>query len=366
MFLLSYLIGIVMIGAALSAGDAWDQLSNTRFLDVLVRSSVVRLTDVQDGFIPHVPDLQYYVESRDPVDWLLVLVALGTLLLFWALKSIQFHHLARFVGIPGTVRDHSRAYLYGRGLNRFLPFNLGNIGTQQSLESRGAAPDRAALAIFLSECFALLEIFVFAFIGFWLLGLGTWLSSMLWALVIVGVAYLWVRPKTGGLFRRSAATTGDAQATPGFFTRFRAALGTVAGEPATFVRVSILSFVSFFLQLVAAYTLAQAFTSVHVVLKADTNLLLLAMVAGSLARFIPITPGGIGQFEVAFMAALYLGGVGLPESVTIPILYRALRWVTGSILLAFVVRGEGVGTNVRRVLAAARGLKPDELERSAA
>ncbi len=364
-FSLSYLVGILLLGAVLSAGDVWDQLSNTRFLDVLVRSSIVRLTDVQDGFIPHVPDLQYYVESRDPVDWLLVLTAVGILILFWAVKSLQFNHLARFAGVDGTFREHSRAYLYGRGLNRFLPFNLGNIGTVQSLEARGAAPDRAVLTVFMSECFLFFEIVVFGFVGFWLLGLGIWFSSMFWAFVIVGVAYLWVRRRTGRPFHRGG-TGHEAEDAPGFFVRLRAVLATLAQQPATLVRLGILSALSFLLQLAAAYTLAQAFTSMHVVLKAQTDLLLIAMVAGSLARFIPVTPGGLGQFEAAFAAALYLGGVGLPEAVTIGVLYRVFRWLTGSILLAFVIRGEGVGTNVRKVLGGARGLTRAEIEGGAA
>ena len=48
-------------------------------------------------------------------------------LLFWLIKAVQFHGFARFCGIPGTFTQHARAYLEGIGVNRFLPFNLGNV-----------------------------------------------------------------------------------------------------------------------------------------------------------------------------------------------------------------------------------------------
>ncbi len=66
------------------------------------------------------------------------------------------------------------------------------------------------------------------------------------------------------------------------------------------------------------------------------SVLLMGVVGGYIARLIPVTPGGIGQFEWGFAAALYVGGLGLPECVAIAILDNFIRYVTGTLLLLWV------------------------------
>jgi uncharacterized membrane protein YbhN (UPF0104 family) len=100
--------------------------------------------------------------------------------------------------------------------------------------------------------------------------------------------------------------------------------------------MAVLSIVAFGLEDIAAYVIAQAFTSTHVVLNVNFSILLMAIVASYIARLIPITPGGIGQFEWGFAAGLYLGGLGFPECVTIAILDNFVRYVTGTLLFAWV------------------------------
>ena len=93
---------------------------------------------------------------------------------------------------------------------------------------------------------------------------------------------------------------------------------------------------AFGLEDIAAYMIAMAFTSTHVILNVNFSILLMAIVASYVARLIPITPGGIGQFEWGFAAGLYLGGVGWPECVTIAILDNFVRYASGSLLWAWV------------------------------
>ena len=47
-----------------------------------------------------------------------------------------------------------------------------------------------------------------------------------------------------------------------------------------------------------------------------------------------VTPGGIGQFEVAFAAALRVSGVAFHECVTIAILYSVLRYTASGLFYA--------------------------------
>ena len=69
-----------------------------------------------------------------------------------------------------------------------------------------------------------------------------------------------------------------------------------------------------------------AFTGDVVRLHVDYSVLLMAVVASAIARLIPLTPGGIGLLEWGFAAALALGGVGVPEAVTIAVLFNLMRY----------------------------------------
>jgi uncharacterized membrane protein YbhN (UPF0104 family) len=330
---LSYGVGALLLGTLIYAAGPWNIIANTRVLDLLVRSGVIALTDADSGYIHGVPQLHYYLAARDPVDWVMVGVAAGILLLFWGIKTAQFHNFARACRVPGGQREHGRAYLYGQGLNRLLPFNMGNVATASALREQGASARAASQVVFLGELSVAFEIAVFAIIGLFWGGWTTWLAVLIWSFVVLGVAWLMVRhrPAEGGFFRAAIAMV---RALP----------------PSTTVRLAILGLAAFALEDIAAFLIAQAFTSTHVILHASTFAILMAVIASYIARFIPISPGGIGQFEWGFAAALYLAGVGLPEAATIAILDNVLRYITGTLFFGGVAIGPGVKTNLRKAV----------------
>jgi len=92
-------------------------------------------------------------------------------------------------------------------------------------------------------------------------------------------------------------------------------------------------------------------------------MLLMALVAGFLARLVPLTPGGIGQFEWGFATALYLGGVGMPEAASMAILFSLLRYGVGGLTDLVLLLFYPVDTDTSTVLAASRG---EELARGTA
>ena len=77
----------------------------------------------------------------------------------------------------------------------------------------------------------------------------------------------------------------------------------------------------------------------------------MAIIAGYVARLVQFTPGGLGQWEWGFAAALYVGGLGFPEAATIALLVTFFRYAVGGLVFAAVTLGYGVETNLRRVLA---------------
>ena len=326
-YVFSYALAAVLLGSLIYFSGVWNFLANTRLLSVLINSGVVSYHDALTGFIKGVPDLKYFLKSQDPVKWGLVELAAFIFLIFWLIKAYQFHVFVRFSGIRGTFTQHARAYMEGIGINRLVPFNLGNVWTAKMLAGQGTPLERSAQAIFLGEIFVVFEIVVYALYGPIAMGWSVWLAQIFWSLVILGICYWIARP--------SSLYPGQT-ITPGTWQEVKQAIRALARKPASLAGMALLSLIAFGLEDIGAYIIAMAFTSTHVILNVNFSVLLMAVVAGYIARLIPITPGGIGQFEWGFATGLYLGGVGFPECVTIAILDNVVRYVSGTLLLAWV------------------------------
>src|SRR5262245_24431654 len=323
----SYLLGALLLVALIWSSGVWNFLANTRLLSVLIDSGVVSYHDAQTGFIRGVPDLKYFLKAQDPIKWGLVEGAALIFLVFWLIKAAQFHGFCQFVGIRGTFTQHARAYLEGVGVNRLRPFNQGMVRMTRFMEAQGAPGDRVAQAVFLGELFVVLEIVVYAAYGPFGLGWSVWLAQIFWSLVILGLCYLMARPSR--LYPESSII-------PLHWSEVKQTFRALSRRPMVFAKLTVLSLLAFGLEDIAAYMIAMAFTSTHVILNVNFSILLMAIVASYVARLIPVTPGGIGQFEWGFAAGLYLGGVGWPECVTIAVLDNFVRYASGTLLWAWV------------------------------
>ena len=323
----SYLLGALLLGVLIWSSGVWNFLANTRLLSVLIDSGVVSYHDAQTGFIRGVPDLKYFLKSQDPIKWGLVEGAALLFLVFWLIKAAQFHGFCQFVGVRGTFTQHARAYLEGVGVNRLLPFNQGMVRMTDFMATQGAPRERVSQAVFLGELFVVLEIIVYGAYGPYGLGWSVWLAQVFWSLVILGMCYLVARP---------SRLYAEPTIIPLRWSEVVEAFRALSRRPLAFSKLTILSLVAFGLEDIAAYMIAMGFTSTHVILNVNFTILLMAIVASYIARLIPVTPGGIGQFEWGFAAGLYLGGLGWPECVTIAILDNFIRYASGTLLWIWV------------------------------
>jgi len=349
--ILSYLAAIALIAALIHAAGVWNFLAISRILDPLIAGGVVQYHDMQQGFVKGIPALKYYLMSQDPIDWRLVLIAALLFLAHLGVKSLQFHGVARLYGIAGRFGDHARAFLYAQGLNRWLPFHIGEVGSALTLRGQGVDMASATAAGLSARLFTLFEILFFAIIGLLVLGWSIWLGQIFWALVILAVVLLVMYPY--GSLAAGWGQRGD----------WSAAMAALVRQPVTLARLFGLSLMAFALEHVAVYLLAMAFTSDNVILGIEFSMLLMALVAGFLARLVPLTPGGIGQFEWGFATALYLGGVGMPEAASMAILFSLLRYGVGGLTDLVLLLFYPVDTDTSTVLAASRG---EELARGTA
>ncbi|WP_295539227.1 lysylphosphatidylglycerol synthase transmembrane domain-containing protein [uncultured Thiohalocapsa sp.] len=339
--LLSYLIAAGLIVALVDVAGVWNVLANTRLLDALISGGFIKYHDMQMGFVHGIPEVELYLLSQDPVDWRLMFVVVMLLLIYWLVKAVQFHGLARFCGVAGGFGAHTRALYYGVGLNSLLPYNVGELATAQVLAGQGQRLRNALNALFMLRLFFGFEILFYAIVGLIALGWGTWLTQIFWGLVIFFILFL---------FMRGTRPSAHDVASQPLWRQLRSALTALSRDPLHLVQWSLLSILAFSLEHVAAYLTVMAFTSDNVILNVDFSLLIMALVGGYIARLIPLTPGGIGQFEWGFAAALYLGGLGFPESATIALLYGLVRYLISALMTLAVRLSYGVETDVGAVL----------------
>ena len=349
-FALAYLVAAIALGLLVHFGGIWNILANTRLLDVFGRGGLIAITDTDQGLVEGIPDPEYYLLASQPIDWELLLVAAGLFLMMWGLKAAEFHGLCRFVGLDGSVGQHARAWFYGHGVNRLIPYEAGQVAKAEVLEGQGADRVRAAQAVHLSSLMTILQIGVLALYGLFAVGWGQWFSQLFWAFVILGVAYLMTRPER----KEARGARRDAmKAAAG-------ALQVLVQRPLTFLRLLVFGTIAILLIDAAAYAISQAFSNSVVIMNVEGDNMLMAVIAGYVARLVQFTPGGLGQWEWAFAAALYVGGLGFPEAATIALLVTFFRYLTGAIVFGAVTLGYGVETNLRRVLARFAGDTPAE------
>jgi uncharacterized protein (TIRG00374 family) len=153
------------------------------------------------------------------------------------------------------------------------------------------------------------------------------------------------------LFLRRSRSFPEAGVIQGTWQEWKATLLALWREPRTLGRLSLLGLVAFGLEDIAAYVIAMAFTGDRVIIDVPFGVLLMGVVGSYIARLIPVTPGGIGQFEWGFALALYWGGLGFPECVTLAVLDNLIRYATGSFLGGAVIVSHGVETNWSKVRA---------------
>jgi uncharacterized membrane protein YbhN (UPF0104 family) len=346
LFALSWLIAIALIVQLIRAGGFYQVAANTRVLDFLGRAGIIQLTNTDIGsFLGSVTDSKYFVQSNDYIDWIVVGVAVVVFVLVWALKAAQFHSLARYCGVRGTFDQHARAYFYGHGINRIFPFNMGNVASAAVLEGQGVPLERGSQVVYLAQLFLAFEIVVFAGYGLLALGYTKWLSEIGWPVAFLTGAYLLTRARRGSqgpTLRHHAAYA-------------RQAISALTRDRWLVTKLAAMSIVAFFGVEMTVYLITQAFTTTYVILNIQFDVIVMAVVGGYLARFIIVTPGGLGQWEWGFALPLYIGGMGMPEAASAALLMTGVRYMTGGLFFALMMLVKGVETNLARVMKIFRG-----------
>jgi uncharacterized membrane protein YbhN (UPF0104 family) len=348
------LIWLLILGYGLTAllmvslilwGGVWDWLAGTRLLRFLFDAGLVALTDMDTGFVLGVPSPDYYAAAVDPVTWIVVLAAIFCLFLNLVFKTIQFHIIAGTCGSQGSLGQHTRAYLYGEGMGRLLPFNFGSTATVTALVGQGLSPARARYAVHLADLFTIFELVFFGFVALVMVGLASWVNALIWPFLILGAAFILIRGTRQGSKSLKETMRGVWQT-----------IHYLSGQPLLLIGLCLISVIAFFMLELGGYFLLSGYTGQVVLLQIGHQLVLLGIICGMVAKLIPITPGGMGQFEWGMAAGLYLSGVGIQEAMIIPLLYNGFRYLVGMVCVGSVGAIFGIETSFRRVMDVFRGV----------
>jgi uncharacterized membrane protein YbhN (UPF0104 family) len=340
-FTLSYLLGGILIAALFYYGGPWNVLANTRLLDVLIDGGVIKYHDMNIGVVYGVAQAKHYLMSQDPVDWRFVAAAVGVYLAFWVIMVIQFHGIGRWVGLKGSFGNHAKAFIYGDCYNRLFPFWMGNVAATTELEAQGESRQRSAIVLYIQDVFVLFATLVFALVGLFIFGWQSTILTFMWPFIILGVCYFIARSVQA---RGTAVKDVNAWRSAWNLTK------QLWHEPILLLRLAVLALLAVFCDDFCPYFLSRAFTSDNVIMNVSFLTIQNGVVAGYVARLIPVTPGGIGQYEWAFAASLYLSGVGFPEAATIALLDCVVRNVTYAAGFIVLRMWYGAETNFPAVL----------------
>ena len=313
-----------------------EMIANFRILDELADLGLVKVADVGTGVVA--VDLEMIAVSNRRFGAAPFYIALLAVALCLFARAVRLRLLAWHLGIPSSVRGQLSAFFFGRGLNLFFPFGPGEWGAIETLVDHGAPRDRAEQAVFYNRVFELLAIGGVLIAGFVYLGWGGAIEAFIWtAILIAGVVSL-TRPlgrsspaRPAGLLRQISSAFGGRTLLQSTSDLLR--------TPAFFLNLLLLSLVALGLEVLAFWSIKQAFSSpldAYVLMK-DLPVVpfAIAVAVAALARVIPYTAAGFGVVEFVMVVMFHVFGESYLVGTTVALLSAVL--LHGMTFLFFVL-----------------------------
>lgn len=277
-------------------------LANLRVMDELADMGIVRDVDVGIGFIDGVPEV--LAHSRRPISSNLLGLAFLCIVGGYALRALRQQLLARRNGVGAAVPHQTTSYFWARGLNVLLPFGPGDFATARRWVASGADATAVVHTLFDARLLELCGIGVLFALALMLSGwagvLGPYALSVV---VLVGLTWT-VRP----LGPRSAGGTSVWEGLHG--SRVVERLAVLSRVPTVLAGLVGLSVAALGLELAGLYLLKQSFSTREFMMLSDLPFagLMMALGVASLARVVPVTPGGAGFYELSMVAVFLAYG----------------------------------------------------------
>jgi uncharacterized membrane protein YbhN (UPF0104 family) len=314
-----------------------EMIANFRILDELADLGIIKVADVGEGWL--IGDLDQIGVSNRRFGYAPFYMAVACAALFLFGRALRLRLLSRHFGIPSSVKGQLSASFFGRGMNLFLPFGPGELGTVQMLEEHGAPAHDAAATVFYNRVLEILSISAFLIYGFVYLGWGGAVEPFFWTIVLIAGVVSLTRPlgrgdEAGGrfnYFRHIWTAYGGRTLTD--------AIRQLLQTPGFFLGVLLLSIVTFGLEIFAFWNVKQAFSSPmddYILMKDLTFIpFMIAISVAGLARVIPYTFAGFGIVEFVLVAMFRVFDQGFLGGTTVALLSALL--MNGMTFLFFLM-----------------------------
>jgi uncharacterized membrane protein YbhN (UPF0104 family) len=304
-------------------------------------------------------DLARMSRSFLQADWRWLAATLGLMLASLLLRSVALKVIVDALGgVRARIGDTFSATSIGLLANSVIPIRVGTVLSPYALyvllRRRGAAvPFATALGMALTErLFAVATFVVLALTFVSALSVPPWAVEVLIASAVFAATFI-----VGGIVlerrrRTHAARGADRDRAPGAGQGAAApdgaapdgARGTrrdrlrrqwpalldsqrIMGKPWSALLVAAVQAVAWLVQLGAAWAALQAFHLGGAGLRGAALVLILTNLIG----LVPLTPGNVGTFQAAALAALAVSGVGAGPAIAYALGLQAMQLVVGAI-----------------------------------
>ncbi len=280
-------------------------------------------------------DLARMVRSFARADWRWAVVALGLMLVSLALRSLALGSIVNALGdVRARFGEVFSATSIGLLANSLVPVKVGTVLSPYVLyvllhRRRAHLPFPTALGVTLTErMFAIATFLVMALLFLSTLSAPSWAVNML----LVSAALIAV-PVVGGIllnWRREHVAGACARGGPrvrrmGRWLPQLIESQRIWSRPLAAVAVSGTQVLAWIVQLAAAFAMLEAFHLGAAGLRGAA----LVIVLTNLIGLIPATPGNVGTFQVAAVAALATYGVAAGPALAYALGLQALQLVVG-------------------------------------
>ncbi|HJJ38818.1 MAG TPA: lysylphosphatidylglycerol synthase transmembrane domain-containing protein [Methanocorpusculum sp.] len=301
-------------------------------------------------------DISTAISSVIPTWPLLAAAAVAICICAWFLRGLRYKIILKRLDTDVTIPFSTACIFVSQTVNIIVPARLGDFVRMFILKHEKQTPYTAGFTSFAAE--RVYDIIIIAVLG--LISLPfliplipaeySWFSYLIYGVLITGFA--------GVVFLiliRNAKTKNKILAKVlEIFAQFR----TVSSSPFAFITLTLSSVIIWILDIIICYLVAIMFGC-----SVNFLLVLLAVVIGNLVKAVPITPGGIGTYELALAVILGLGGVPAASATLIAVidhLIKNLVTIFGGII-SLIVFGDWSVALMKRIFKEGKsGIKTDE------
>jgi uncharacterized protein (TIRG00374 family) len=277
-------------------------------------------------------------------DWHWVSAAVGLMLVSLVLRSVALKVIVDALGdVRARLSDTFSATSIGLLANAVIPIRVGTVLAPYALyvllRRRGAAvPFATTLGMALTErLFAIATFVVLSLLFVSALSMPRWAVQVLIASALFAATFLVGgialerrrrRLAAGGCDRRTGEAPGvPAAARPSGLRRHLPELvdsQRIMGKPWSALLVAAIQAIAWLVQLAATWAALQAF---H--LGGGLRGAAMVLVLTNLIGLVPITPGNVGTFQAAAVAALAFSGVAAGPAVAYALGLQAMQLAVG-------------------------------------